>query len=522
MGAIGDIISRSALKMYGFMHRQYPPLDDRVRALFLLALLLTCQEGIFTVIPHQVRQCPPEFFMPPGVLAWLPGSLMDPVWLGKLLWAGRMPLLIVWVMAIIGLGGRLPLVLTTVGFTAFYAISKCCTGTGHGMHLPMYTLIVLTLYVRPGRFSADAFIAQFWRAYPLRLRPSIDMTGAARTMVLVLAVYTLFAGGVSKMWEGGFGWMDGLTLQEYLKWQNNPKGDLGRWMLQFVLDHRWVAVLLSVWTIALEVGSILAIPFRRYRNLVLLNACVFHIGIYLLMFPRYFPQMACYMIVMHWGLLLRGLPGGGAIAPSEQSVGPDTVPEGRRMRSAFLMVAMIVALAVSILVQKEWFPFTHIPMYNQRCTSTQWGSVRVEDLRTEEGLVRLSREFDRKPHGQLLLMTFPAQVEVRTVPIGSGPKESGQDRTDAARKKLGNAFLWRSRIGHAVLREFHRYEVRADTLVIDDPHSRITACTRASVHLLHAAGVLGDTDEVRLVLHLDNGREVLLARDAQYALDGPD
>ncbi len=522
MGAAGGIIGRAMLKVYGVMHRQYPPLDDRLRALFLFALLLTCQVEIFTVIPAQVRHCPPDFFMPPGVLAWLPDTLMDPAWLGKLLWAGRVPLLIVWVMAVIGLGGRTPLVLTAIGFVVYYSISKCCTGTGHGLHLPMYTLIVLALYVRPGRFSADALIARLWPAYPLRPGSSVDMTGAARTLVLVLAVYTLFAGGVSKMWVGGIGWMDGLTLQEYLKWQNHPKGELGRWMLQFVLDHRWLAILLSVWTVALELGSILAIPFRRYRNLVFLNACAFHIGIYLLMFPRYFPQMACYVIVMHWGLLLRGLPGGDAVQPSVRPVDPGTIPMGRRVRTVLLMVAISVPLIVSILVQKEWFPFTHIPMYNQRCTSTQWGPARVEDLRTEEGLVRLSREFDKEPHGQLLLMAFPAQVEVRVVPLGSGPNAPGRDMTDVASRELGNPFLWRTRFGHAVLREMHRYQVRADSLVINDPGSRITACARASMHLLTAGKAIGAAEEVRLVLHLAEGREIQLARAVQPPPAGAD
>lgn len=205
-----------------------------------------------------------------------------------------------WILCAFGFGGRLPQFVTALGFTAVYSMTKCCSGTGHGLHLAMYALITLALFTRPGRYSLDGLIATYWPRYPLRPRPHVDASGFARTVILGLAIYTLFAGGLTKLYVAGFHWLDGETLQIHVEEMNHPKGKIGEWVLGLVLENRWIAAILSTWTILLEVGSIVALFFPRTRNVLIVNAWLFHLGIYLIMLPKYFPQMVVYLLIFHW------------------------------------------------------------------------------------------------------------------------------------------------------------------------------------------------------------------------------
>lgn len=506
-------LQRFVDRAYHVLSRQYPPLDDRLRMVFMAALLLTTYDELLSTIPLHLRRCPPELFQAVGAMDLLPTWLKTPDLYAKLTWQGRMPLLTVWCLAIVGLGGRLPIILTAVGFTAFWSMSKCCSGTGHGLHLPMYTLIVLALYTRPGAFSLDAWIARRWPKYPFAPRAHVDATGLARYLILILAVYTLFAGGLSKSMVAGFGWLDGETLQVYLTHMNKPKGAVGQWMLDTVLDHRWLAAILATWTVLLELGSILAVFWRRARVPVLLSAGVFHIGIYLMMYPRYFPQMCVYLIPFHWG----GVVGrvrplfGRLLAPPEHPVPTLPPGPGHRMRNVAFAGAVITTLVFFIVRQREWYPFTHVPMYSDHLTASHYAGHAVADFDHVAGLQRVSAAYDQGRQGWFFTFWIPERVELRGVAHPTGGAESTTDLTPLFHARLNNWTLWNERIAHAVLTEFHRHPVVDGVLQRDatkDDH--LSHCLQGALRVLARIDALDGYEQVQLIYHLGGEEEVVL------------
>jgi hypothetical protein len=75
----------------------------------------------------------------------------------------------------------------------------------HGWYVPAYTLLFLCLARSDRDFSLDALIRQKWPGWMGgNLRHTIGSSGLPRKLVLLVAVHTLFAGGVSKLREGGW------------------------------------------------------------------------------------------------------------------------------------------------------------------------------------------------------------------------------------------------------------------------------------------------------------------------------
>lgn len=500
-------------RTYDVLARQYPPLDDRLRMVFYTALLLTTQHEWFESIPLQLRRCPPELFHAVGVMGLLPERWADPEIFQKLLWAGRAPLMVVWTLAIVGLGGRLPMVLTAAGLTIFWSMNKCCSGTGHGLHLAMYTLIVLALYARPGAWSLDAWIARRWARYPFRPRAHVDATGLARYIILGLAVYTLFAGGLSKLRVSGLYWMDGETLQLHILHMNHPKGAFGQWLLDLTLDHRWLAAILASWTILLEVGSGLALFFRRVRNLIIVNAWAFHLGIYFMMLPRYFPQMSVYLLVFHWGgLLRRTAPYLGRLAAPPVQPAPVLPPSfGHKARNVAFVAVLVGVLAFIWIRQREWYPFTHIPMYSDHLTAESFAGHRVADFDSVEGFTRISQAYDAGQQGWFFTFWLPKRVEVRGVAWDADGSVRTADLTEVMHRRLSNSSVWGERLAHAVMSEFHRYPAVDGRLRIDREDSHLTHYLRAALRLLDKTGALAEWDEVHMVLHLGDSDEVVLS-----------
>ncbi len=499
-------------RFYRVLARQYPPLDDRLRMLFMLLLLgLTWHEFIET-IPLHLRRCPPELFQAVGMMDLLPVQAKDPAFFAHLTWNARWLLVGVWVVAIMGLGGRLPIILTAAGFTAFWSMAKCCSGTGHVLHLPMYTLIVLAIYTRPGAFSADAWIARRWARYPFRPKPHVDATGIARFIILGVAVYTLFAGGLTKLLHAGLHWMDGETLQIHIDHMRSPKGTFGRWLLDQVLEQRWIAAVLASWTILLEVGSIVAVFWRRSRNFILVNACIFHVGIYFMMLPRYFPQMAVYILPFHWGAVVRRSP-----QPIRRWLAPprDPVPTvapgfGHQARNVAFVTILVSVLAFIWVRQREWYPFTHIPMYSDHLTATTFAGHPVADFDTVEGLQRISRDYGQGRQGWFFTFWLAPRVELRGVATGPDGTLTSTDLTPVFLARLHNWTVWNERIAHAVLTEVGRHPVQDGRLQLDGHHDHLTHCLQGALRVLDSAGALAGWDEVRMIYRLHGHAELIL------------
>ena len=93
----------------------------------------------------------------------------------------------------------------------------------------------------------------------------------------VLLALTYFSTGISKVISGGFAWMNGYTLQNYIfsdaVTRNIP---LGIW----VAEHYTLCVLLAVFTLLFEVFYFVSIIVPRAAPLIFIGGIFFHIGLY--------------------------------------------------------------------------------------------------------------------------------------------------------------------------------------------------------------------------------------------------
>lgn len=317
-----------------------------------------------------------------------------------------------WVCAAIGLLSRWSLLFTGIGFFILHGITTGAVGVTHRWYLVMYSLLALSLAVRNTKWSVDYHLAKRFAWYPKTSASGIGSTGFARKLILLFAVFTLFAGGVSKMLCSGPAWMDGRSLQYQISSTSNPNLT---WLSEFLVRNLWACTLLSVATMVLELGAISALFSRLARHIVVVGASLFHIGIFLVMDPVYWYQMWCYILLVDWGRIeahikgrayipdesgavgsaptgnLEPEAGSDAIGGSDSTNGSWPVPEsiqplrrGSGAGNAALLAAtcICILLLFVMILQIEWWPFSHIPMYAE--DASQYKNVLKDEAQAVE------------------------------------------------------------------------------------------------------------------------------------------
>ena len=189
----------------------YTPLDGRVRAVFYALVLVVGARFFAVTIPAAVRDVPAELYDRSGLLGIVVDDRATALWLVELL---RFPVLAGLVLAMVGLGGRLPQLVAGCGAFVMIGAYLGGTGSGHAWYLAIFAIIVLGLTHRPTAWSLDAVLARRWPSTRLARRP--DRSAFGRQLILLYAVFTLVAGGVAKLVDGGWRWLDGRSIQWYL------------------------------------------------------------------------------------------------------------------------------------------------------------------------------------------------------------------------------------------------------------------------------------------------------------------
>jgi len=265
-------------------------------------------------------------------------------------------------------------------------------------------------------------------------------------------MYTLFAGGVAKLWNGGISWLDGSSLYFYLQNLNEPKTWLGTRMLKFLMEHPSAVAILSWYTIGFELGAIATLFYARLRWPVTINAWAFHLGIWFLMLPRYWPQMICYLLLIPWeGLtlskpkeVLRILSGRRAAPDVRQQPLPSALSQ---VALSVLPSAISLALIGTILAQREWFPLTNVPMYSSYVSSERLGAFPRADYGYLEALAEIASvaDNDRQP------WWIKFEIENKIYLEGTGDHGTMQGRLPGFPEAVVEKYLWTRRISYALL-----------------------------------------------------------------------
>ena len=171
-------------------------------------------------------------------------------------------------------------------------------------------------------------------------------------MILLSGISTLFFGAVTKMLNGGWAWLDGASLSYYVSSEENGRSVL---LKNLMAQYRVISLLLSFGSIGLEAGSIAAVFIPWTRPLIIVSAAGLHLGIWLTMWPNYFPQTVCYGLGMSWNFFH-----GSTIDAASRSF---PVAEWSLI-PCWIGVGVWMFLSMVALLRIEYWPLTGIPMYS--------------------------------------------------------------------------------------------------------------------------------------------------------------
>ncbi len=351
----------------------YAPLDGRVRAIFYGLVLVVGARFFAVTIPAAVRDVPAELYDRSGLLGIVVDDRATALWLVELL---RFPVLAGLVLAMVGLGGRLPQLVAGCGAFVMIGAYLGGTGSGHAWYVAIFAIIVLGLTHRPNAWSLDAVLARRWPRTRLARRP--DRSAFGRQLILLYVVFTLVAGGVAKLVDGGWRWLDGRSIQWYLAEHGAPKGGVGSSLTEWILDHGWLAVAVSTFTIVVELGAVVTLfaPGTRLLYFAVL-APVFHLGIAVLMLPEFFPQLITYVLLVEWAAV-------DWRRPFTLRRRTARTAAGSPRWTVAVTVALTAVLAASMLARIEWYPLTNIPMYSSYVNGEEISGIPMDTFADEQ------------------------------------------------------------------------------------------------------------------------------------------
>lgn len=368
-----------------------PPLGGRLRFVFYggsLALFAFLNDGLsFTL-----GEASPDLYRPRGITAVLGIPYFSPGAMRALMAVTYLA----WLCAVVGLLTRPAKILTAVGMLLALGVEQAYeTGSTHAHLLLLYSLVFLSFSTSDRDWSVDAWL-RLRRGLPQEPEgraASIVATGLPRNAILIVAVSLYFASGLSKLTDAGLRWIDGQSLQYYVGSQvDRTSFALVMSLRMWVSEQRWLCVIMSAATLAIELGSPLALFSRRLRHLWIPAWISMHLGIVLLMAPNYWIHSWCVGVLFtDWAWLrrawaVRSFPGPERL-PVERAP-----PVPRLDARAGTLASLLVLLAtVPPVVQIEWFPLTHFPMYASYVTPDVIGGVPVRDFGDEARVRELAR-----------------------------------------------------------------------------------------------------------------------------------
>jgi hypothetical protein len=387
--ALGPTGSPSRLDHW--LLRGHPPLGGRRRFVFYagsLALFTFLNDGLsFTL-----GSASPFLYEPRGLSALLGIPYLGPAAMRALM-AG---VYLAWLCAAVGLFTRAAKVATAIGvFLAVGFEQAYVVGSNHTHYLLLYSLVCLSFTTSDGGWSVDEWLRKRSgsRGRSGKRPDGLGATGLPLQILLILTVSTYFAAGMSKLVDGGLGWADGTSLQYYIGTQiDGTSFGFVSTLRSWVAGELWLTRLISIGTLVLELGAPLALVSRPLRHLFIPAWIAMHMGILVLMRPNYWIHSWCLLVLLvdwQWlqGLWLRR-PGRG-----DRTIAEAPVVEARPMRGAWIAGLLVAPVALAPpLLQIEWYPLTHVPMYGTRVAPGMLGGIPEEAFGIESRAREIARQ----------------------------------------------------------------------------------------------------------------------------------
>jgi hypothetical protein len=367
-----------------------------MRAVFysgLLALALTQTSPI--TLASSLASSDPALHIPVDFVRWSGLGSLD----GATIIHLRNLCLAAWICAAVGLFTGPAKLVAALTLLPLHALSMGIH-YAHGWYVPAYTLLFLCLARSDRDFSLDALIRQKWPGWMGgNLRHTIGTSGLPRKLVLLVAVHTLFAGGVSKLREGGWQWIDGHSLQSYISLTWECLGASPRFPLiaDAILHSQTIAIACSAAALVLELASPAALFSRKARTAIVIGALGFHAMIFFVMAPRFIEQSWCYILFVDWQtparFAHRFLPSWNLWKTKAHRLRAAPALEESRQAWIASMAATLLAgvfLASALRGWESW-PLTCVPMYSSYVGKGRVSHVASRDFDSVEGLKTLAQ-----------------------------------------------------------------------------------------------------------------------------------
>lgn len=251
-----------------------------------------------------------------------------------------------WIAAAAGFAQPVSGVLTFLGFAFLHMVNAGALGANHSTHSALYALLCMC-FSASYDFSLDGLLARHMH-WPLLIpERSAFTSGFAPLLLLIFLSYTLFAGGVSKLLNGGLRWLNGGALRFYID-QATPNA---RWpfLSRLLVGSPTLCRMLAWSSLLVELLAPLAVWSDRLRVPLVASWICLHVGILCVMMPAYWVQMWCYVLLIVPALV------------QHSPVATDVAGADIFTLIGLLACAMLVAVLVR---QSEEWPFTVVPMYS--------------------------------------------------------------------------------------------------------------------------------------------------------------
>jgi hypothetical protein len=381
---------------------QQPPVPGLLRAVFYAGLLALCLVDHPSPLdaPRLIARTDRRLYTPPLALTVLGIRWVRP----PLLRVVRALTIAAWIAAAAGFAQPLSGALTLIGFAFLHAVNSGALGSNHSTHAALYALFCMSFSVSYDGPTLDSLLAEHTSWPLLAGHGSVLESGFAPTLLLVALAYVMFAGGVSKLRNGGRAWLYGRSLRFYIR--ESSEFARAPFVSRFVVAAPRLCGTLAVLTVVVELSAPLVFLDPGLRLAFVLGWCALHVGILLVMMPAYWVQMWCYVLVLDWYRIL--------------GLGPSTVPEvhaaGAGALSAFGVAFCGVLLIVLVRHVEQW-PFTSVPMYSNGVAPSDVSLPTRDELHARAV---------RAAHGRVSAWPRPwisteIMEDVRLVPTDGGP-----------------------------------------------------------------------------------------------------
>ena len=413
-----------------------PPLDGRLRFTFymgMLALLLKSYAPTH-LLDASFRSGGPELYESVGFMKLMNLEVISHDSLYSVLRILRRILYLTCFFSALGFLGRTPVYLTGACLFILHGVSMGSITSSHTWYLPVHASVILCFARSNDRWSVDHFLQERLRWYPRFDRGGpLTSSGFARQLLLVTTVGLFFSAGIAKILAGGWEWMDGASLQWYMREYAERRTRFGSeprfpFINSLVSERLWLCSALSVFSMAIELGAIAALFSRTYKHLLILAWLAFHLGIYFTMLPQFGPQAWCYILLVDWvwlGARVRSFWHKQDDLPLPSN--PGMTPTAPSIRAGVILGTALAAFWVFVSFAKiEQWPISHIPMYSTYVGNGQVAGIEWEDfgdpLRVQEHAQRCAqtqcewsevRHFGR--NGRAWLQVITPAGEARTL-----------------------------------------------------------------------------------------------------------